>query len=182
MTDRNNIRTWSGVFFSPLDPSPENILPQDIAHALSLLCRANGHFRCFYSVGQHCLACYDEACARGLSREVRLACLLHDASEAFISDITRPVKHNLPEYLVIEKRLQDTIYRRFGIDPEDAEVMRNVSAIDDAMLYHEFLALSGYPLYDSVPEIASQPVFGFRPFEETEKSYLEILYKLTEDK
>ena len=149
---------------------------------LSLLCRANGHFRCFNSVGQHCLACCDEACARGLSREVRLACLLHDASEAFISDITRPVKHNLPEYLVIEKRLQDTIYRRFGIDPEDAEVMRNVSAIDDAMLYHEFLALSGYPLYDSVPEIASQPVFGFRPFEETEKSYLEILYKLTEDK
>ena len=122
-------------------------------------------------MGQHCLACCDEACARGLSREVRLACLLHDASEAFISDITRPVKHNLPEYLVIEKRLQDTIYRRFGIDPEDAEVMRN-----------EFLALSGYPLYDSVPEIASQPVFGFRPFEETEKSYLEILYKLTEDK
>lgn len=163
MTDRNNIRTWSGVFFSPFDPRPENILPQDIAHALSLLC-------------------CDEACARGLSREVRLACLLHDASEAFISDITRPVKHNLPEYLVIEKRLQDTIYRRFGIDPEDAEVMRNVSAIDDAMLYHEFLALSGYPLYDSVPEIASQPVFGFRPFEETEKSYLEILYKLTEDK
>ena len=92
------------------------------------------------------------------------------------------MKHNLPEYLVIEKRLQDTIYRRFGIDPEDAEVMRNVSAIDDAMLYHEFLALSGYPLYDSVPDIASQPVFGFRPFEETEKSYLEILYKLTEDK
>lgn len=118
----------------------------------------------------------------GFPGRIGLACLLHDASEAFISDITRPVKHNLPEYLVIEKRLQDTIYRRFGIDPEDAEVMRNVSAIDDAMLYHEFLALSGYPLYDSVPEIASQPVFGFRPFEETEKSYLEILYKLTEDK
>ena len=182
MTDKNNIRTWSGVFFSPLDPKPEDIKAEDIAHALSLLCRANGHFRCFYSVCQHCIACYDEACSRGLSREVRLACLLHDASEAFISDITRPVKHNLPEYLIIEKRLQDTIYRRFGIDPDDRDVMDRVTEIDDAMLYHEFLALSGYPLYDSVPEIASQPVLGLRPFEETEKNYLDILHTLTEDK
>lgn len=160
MTDRNNIRTWERRFFLAPRPQAREYPPA-------------GHRSCAVAAVPR-QRTFPMLLFRGVSTALRaatrhapggfpggrLACLLHDASEAFISDITRPVKHNLPEYLVIEKRLQDTIYRRFGIDPEDAEVMRNVSAIDDAMLYHEFLALSGYPLYDSVPEIASQPVFG----------------------
>ena len=183
MTDKNLIRTWSGVFFSPLSPAPENIRAEDIAHALSLLCHANGHFSCFYSVGQHCLACEAEAAAAGLPRETRLACLLHDASEAYISDITRPVKLGLPEYRIIEKRLQDTIYRRFGVDPEDDGIMREVSRIDDAMLYHEFLALGSCALFDSAPPKLTEPEFRFVPFEQTEKDYLEKLRSLyTEEK
>lgn len=178
MTDKRLIRTWSGVFFSPLEPHPEDICPEDIAHALSLLCRANGHFKCFYSVGQHCLACEAEARAAGLPRSVRLACLLHDASEAYISDITRPVKLGLPEYRVIEKRLQDTIYRRFGIDPEDSAVMSEVSRIDDTMLYHEFLALGGCALFDEAPPKLTDPEFTFRPFDEVERQYMETLMDL----
>lgn len=178
MTDKRLIRTWSGVFFSPLEPHPEDIRPEDIAHALSLLCRANGHFKCFYSVGQHCLACEAEARAAGLPRSVRLACLLHDASEAYISDITRPVKLGLPEYRVIEKRLQDTIYRRFGIDPEDSAVMSEVSRIDDTMLYHEFLALGGCALFDEAPPKLTAPEFTFRPFDEVERQYMETLMDL----
>lgn len=178
MGDKRFIRTWSGIFFSPLEPLPENILPEDMAHALSMLCRANGHFNSFYSVGQHCLACEQEAAAEGLSREIRLACLLHDGSEAYLSDITRPVKPFLPEYLEIEKRLQDTIYRRFGINPEDSELMREVSRIDDSLLYHEFLALSGFPLCDNAPNICSEPDFSFVPFEKTEKNYLNTLFSL----
>lgn len=181
MTDKRFIRTWSGIFFSPLDPLPQNIASVDIAHALSMLCRANGHFRSFYSVGQHCLACEAEAAAAGLPRETRLACLLHDASEAYISDITRPVKLGLPEYRVIEKRLQDTIYRRFGVDPENEAEMREVSRIDDAMLYYEFLELGGFPLYDSAPEKLTEPCFAFQPFTETERQYLDTLNKLLED-
>ena len=178
MTDKRLIRTWSGVFFSPLEPHPEDICPEDIAHALSLLCRANGHFRCFYSVGQHCLACEAEAHAAGLPRSVRIACLLHDASEAYISDITRPVKLGLPEYRVIEKRLQDTIYRRFGIDPEDSAVMSEVSRIDDTMLYHEFLALGGCALFDEAPPKITDPEFAFRPVDEVEVQYLKTLREL----
>ena len=186
MTDKRLIRTWSGVFFSPLEPHANDIHPEDIAHALSLLCRANGHFKCFYSVAQHCLACEDEAKTAGLSRETRLACLLHDASEAYISDITRPVKLGLPEYRVIEKRLQDTIYRRFGIDPEDREIMQEVSRIDDAMLYYEFLTLGGCALFDEAPPKLTEPVFDFRPFEHVEQQYFATLLSLynttTEDK
>lgn len=184
MTDKRLIRTWTGVFFSPLEPHPEDIRAEDIAHALSLLCRANGHFSCFYSVGQHCLACEAEAAAAGLPRATRLACLLHDASEAYISDITRPVKLGLPEYRVIEKRLQDTIYRRFGIDPDDTEVMSEVGRIDDTMLYHEFLALGGCALFDQAPLKITEPEFSFRDFKDVEQQYLETLNALynTEDK
>lgn len=178
MTDKKLIRTFSGVFFSPLEPLPDDIVPEDIAHALSLMCRANGHFRSFYSVGQHCLACESEARAAGLPVKTRLACLLHDASEAYISDITRPVKLGLPEYRAIEKRLQDSIYRRFGIDPQDSAVMREVSRIDDAMLYHEFLALTGHPLFDSAPEIITQPRFDFQPFDEVERQYMSVFNDL----
>lgn len=178
MTDKSLIRTYSGIFFSPLAPSPEDIVPEDIAHALSLMCRANGHFRSFYSVGQHCLSCEAEAHAAGLPRETRLACLIHDASEAYISDITRPVKLGLPEYRVIEKRLQDAIYRRFGIDPVDERIMREVTRIDDAMLYHEFLSLAGHPLFDVAPLILTRPDYGFVPFVETEKQYMSIFKEL----
>lgn len=178
MVPADHIYTYSGVSFSPLSPCEEDILAEDIAHALSYMCRANGHFKSFYSVAQHSLACEAEARARGLSREIRLACLLHDGSEAFISDITRPVKRQLTEYKEIEKRLQDVIYRRFGLDPEDSAVMTAVSQIDDAMLYHEFLELGGLALYENAPEISSSPDFGFVPFETTERTFLSTLNDL----
>ena len=69
--------------FDPLHPNTDLIDIEDIAHALSMLCRANGHFKSFYSVGQHCINCAKEAKARGYSSFVQLACLLHDASEAY---------------------------------------------------------------------------------------------------
>lgn len=107
------ITTSSKIHFTPVSPDPEQIVIRDIAHALSLMTRANGHFPEFYSVGQHCIHCYEEAVARKYSPFLCKACLLHDASEAYLADITRPVKQFLPGYLEIEKRLQDTIYEKF---------------------------------------------------------------------
>ena len=77
------ITTYTGIHFDPLAPTPEGLEIRDIAHALSLLCRGNGHVQTFFSVGQHCIHCALEAQARGMSRRVVLACLLHDASEAY---------------------------------------------------------------------------------------------------
>ena len=76
---------------------------KDIVHALSLLCWGGGHIKYFYSVAQHSINCMKEA--RGWSKRVQLACLLHDASEAYISDIIRPVKIYLFNYLEIENRI-----------------------------------------------------------------------------
>ena len=89
------ITTFTGEDFDPTEPDINKIKIEDIAHALSLICRANGHFIRFYSVGQHCINCANEAKARGLPELIQFACLFHDASEAYISDITSPVKKHL---------------------------------------------------------------------------------------
>ena len=78
----SEIMTHSKKMFDPLHPKTELIDIEDIAHALAMLCRANGHFKTFYSVCQHSINCMHEAVARGYSRRVQLGCLLHDASEA----------------------------------------------------------------------------------------------------
>ena len=94
----NVMNTWTGRQFDPLHMQPSDVSLEDIAHALSLLCRGGGHLDRFYSVGQHCINCAGEARARGWSDRLVLACLLHDASEAYISDIIRPVKIHLDNY------------------------------------------------------------------------------------
>ena len=89
------IYTVSKRKFYPLNPRIEDILIEDIAHALSMLARANGHFPFFHSVAQHSLECANEALARGYSEKIVLACLLHDGAEAYMSDVTTPVKSAL---------------------------------------------------------------------------------------
>ena len=95
----NTMTTYSGSKFDPMQMTPGDVYIEDIAHALSLLCRGGGQLTYFYSVGQHSLNCAAEAKARGWSERQQLACLLHDASEGYISDIIRPVKIYLTNYL-----------------------------------------------------------------------------------
>ena len=174
----SSIKTYTGVMFEPLNPNLELIDILDIAHALSMLCRANGHFRSFYSVGQHCINCMKEAAARGYSERVQLACLLHDASEAYLSDVTRPVKQELPKYLEIEKPLQDAIWIKYLGNPLSREEYAQVFEIDDVMLYHEFLSLMDTRLWDSEPRIYSAPRFAFMEFADCRELYLHFFSKL----
>ena len=132
------ITTVTGKHFYPLNPDQQNIDIEDIAHALSLICRANGHFRHFYSVAQHSLACAEEAAARGHSLTVVHGCLLHDASEAYLCDVTRPVKKHIPAYLQAEEKLQAVIWKRFiGRELTEAE-QAQIFEIDDHILSMEF--------------------------------------------
>ena len=107
------ITTYTGKHFDPIQPEPGVFDLTDISHALSLLCRGNGHMKHFYSVAQHSIACAEEAKARGYSARVQLGCLLHDASEAYLSDVTRPVKKDLDYYLKVEALLQDRLWAFF---------------------------------------------------------------------
>lgn len=176
----SRIMTCSHKMFDPLAPEPELIDIADIAHSLSMLCRANGHFRSFYSVGMHCINCAREAMARGYSRKVQLACLTHDASEAYLSDVTRPVKQELPRYREIEEPLQDAIWQKFLGEPLTEEENRLVFLIDDHILENEFPALMGAQLYDTVPALSSVPQFEFQSFQATEQEFLELFRELTQ--
>lgn len=176
----SRIMTCSHKMFDPLQPETELIDIGDIAHALSMLCRANGHFRSFYSVGMHCVNCANEAIARGYSRKVQLACLLHDGSEAYLSDVTRPVKEELPKYRQIEEPLQAVIWQKFLGEPLLPEEERLVFLIDDDILENEFPALMGAKLKETVPELASQPQFAFESFLKTEQEFLSLFRKLNE--
>jgi len=175
----STITTYTGRCFDPTQAVAEDIRIRDIAHALSLMCRANGHFPHFYSVAQHCVNCVKEAKARGYSERVQLGCLLHDASEAYLSDITRPVKEWLPYYRKVERRLQNLIYEQWLSPlPTDAE-RELIAAVDDALLYYEFKEISGR-------EIQAEPYpqcgcleFEWQGFSEMEEAYLQLFQELT---
>ena len=174
----NYILTYSKIKFYPLEPVKDDINIVDIAHSLSLMTRANGHFNHFFSVAQHSINCYWEAKSLGYSERVQLGCLLHDASESYISDITRPVKRNLPEYCVIEEKLQTIIYERFGLDDLSEEEQRLIKEVDDTLLHFEFDALMDVDIFDTPPAKSMEHDFSQRDFMSVEKEFITIYKRL----
>ena len=104
------ILTRSGILFALDAPTEAMIDIDDIAHALSNLCRFTGHTRLFYSVAEHSVLV-----SRLVPSHEALAALLHDASEAYLGDVSRPLKSLLPEYRIIEARVTEVIERRFSL-------------------------------------------------------------------
>ena len=128
MVSDGSITTHSGVRFWPLLPNPDDIWIDDIAHALSNQCRFAGHTCVFYSVAEHSVR-VSQLCRP----EDALWGLLHDASEAFLSDVPAPLKE-LPEYeayRAAECSLQGTIAVRFGLSTEQP---RSVTEADRTVL------------------------------------------------
>lgn len=173
------ILTYSKVVFCPMEPVEKDIRIEDIAHSLSLMTRANGHFIHFYSVAQHSINCCREALSRGYSGRVQLGCLLHDASESYISDLTRPVKRSLPAYSAIEDKLQSMIYRRFGLDDLSAAEKKQIEEVDDALLHFEFEALMETPIFDTPPKITMEHDFSQKDCPEVEREFIFYFNKLS---
>lgn len=171
------ITTYTGKHFDPVKPDMECVDIKDIAHALSLTCRGNGHVKTFFSVGQHCVYCALEAEARGYSRRVILGCLLHDASEAYMSDVPRPFKDVLPEYQHLEDKLIDLLAIHFLGSVLSEEEQRLVKEIDDDILYFDMIELLNVPQDGPKPKMRIELDYSFQPFEKTEKAYLAIYEK-----
>lgn len=103
------IMLHSGAWFDFCAPAESNFTIEDIAHGLSNICRYSGQCRSFYSVAEHSLLVSEVA--EGYEYEA----LLHDAAEAFLGDITRPLKQMLPEFKRIEAEVERAILDRFGV-------------------------------------------------------------------
>lgn len=119
------INTWMDTFtgkrFYPLDPNPDDICIEDIAHHLSNECRYGGACRFNYTVGQHCILG-----AKFVSEANRLPFLLHDASEAYLKDLLRGLKTQMPVYVEAEDKLQAIIYKKFGVLNVDYNEIKRV--------------------------------------------------------
>jgi len=138
-----NIQQKNGGAFYPFDPRPEEVDIESIAHALSNLCRYTGHCSGFYSVAQHSVL---------VSREVRidqaLWGLLHDAPEAYINDISRPLKKDMHVYrgnetnnrswsiTRCEEKIMEAIAARYGLDLATYDHVE-VKRADDVLLATE---------------------------------------------
>lgn len=135
------MQTVSGKAFWPIDPRPEELDIDDIAHALSMMCRYGGHVSKFYSVAEHSVLMAMKA--RDLfDKQTAKVALMHDATEAYLSDVIRPVKAHLGNYLGIEDRLWRVIAERFGLP---TVIPHAVHYLDNAILVDEMRALHVAP-------------------------------------
>lgn len=139
--EKSYLITYTGKHFYPFAPKAKDVDILDIAHSLSLLCRFNGHTKKFFSVAQHCCNAYDLA-----SNSNKFAALMHDSSEAYLSDVIRPIKPYLTNYYKIEKKLEVVLAKKFRYKyPYEEEV----KMVDDMLLHTELRDLFDNRRFDS---------------------------------
>ncbi len=151
------MQTFTGRAVWPIDPHPDDVDLLDIAHALAFQCRFGGHSRMHFSVAQHSILV-----SRLCPPPLRLAGLLHDASEAYVADIVRPLKRDLgPRYAEVETGWQWAIGRALGaivggpagdrLPGELAELAPQVKHADEVVLATEKRDLMATPPRDWQP-------------------------------
>jgi len=105
------IQTISGRQFNLSNIEPEAICLEDIAHSLSNICRFNGHTKSFYSVAEHCVVM-----SHLVPADAQAGALMHDAGEAYIGDISTPLKNLAPALGDIENRILEAVLQKYGIE------------------------------------------------------------------
>jgi 5'-deoxynucleotidase YfbR-like HD superfamily hydrolase len=173
------MQTYTGRKFWPMDPRPEDFDIEDIAHHLSNVCRYGGACRAFYSVAQHSvLVSQVIEYKAGASLHEQLWGLLHDASEAYLGDMVRPLKRSMPQYREAEHQVMAAIAERFGLDLREPAIVKQADTIllsteRRDLLNHE-LPWNADELVDPLPFI----IIPDSPFEAKER-FLERFAELT---
>jgi len=166
-------QTYTGKKFWIFDPKKEEIDIKDIAHSLALQCRFNGQCKKFYSIAQHSILV-----SKLVSEDQALAALLHDAPEAYIGDIIRPLKKFLPKFKKIELKIEKIIFKKFGVKNVNQEEIKKV---DNIALVTEKRDLMRDLVEKWIEEENHKPhhekIIPFNP-EESEKKFLDRFEEL----
>jgi hypothetical protein len=154
------IETHSGKKMYFLDPTPEMIDIDDIAHSLSLQCRFSGHTSQFYSVAEHSVNVAAE-----LADEVQLQGLLHDASEAYLLDVPSPVKQYLGGYKEMEEKLMKAIFAKFGVKWPMSIMVKEADHVMLKREAHVLIPSKGASWVDDFPTIweSNRVIEAYRP-------------------
>jgi uncharacterized protein len=157
------LQTFTGGCFWPLDPRPDEVRIEDIAHSLSMRCRYGGHSRAFYSVAEHSVLI-----SIAVPQQHALWGLLHDAAEAFSADVPRPLKQCLPDWKPMEARIMAAVCTRFGLPHAEPAA---VKAADNAILADERAALMATCAqeWDVLPPPLGVVIRGFAPWDAEER-------------
>ena len=124
MITTDYVSTYSGNRFYPLRPHIDKVAIEDIAHGLAYQCRFNGQTQVFYSIAQHSLIV-----ASLVPPRMRLTALLHDAAEAYLGDMVKPLKVLLPEFAALEDKVSAIIAATYGIDFSDYAPIKQADLI-----------------------------------------------------
>lgn len=175
----NYIETVSGKKFYFLDPKPEDFDIEDIAHALSMMCRFTGHCSHFYSVAEH-----SWHMSRMAQPDQQFACLLHDASEAYLPDMASPVKQHLPEFKAIERTILSRLFEAFGLDYPMSPIVKYLDLTMLSTEAHYLLPSRGHG-WEIWGEQRPRVQHNFRPIgmipEQAKRLFLDRFYELQKE-
>lgn len=193
-------QTFTGAKVNPMTLEPEDVRLEDVAHALSLICRFNGHCNRHYSVAQHSVAGAHVALSSGYwhtehehddRRDLALWFLIHDAAEAYLQDLPRPVKYAdkfFPDadwavgFREVEHHVQEVCnLSLLGIRQPSQEIEDDLRKLDDAMLATERHQLMGNPEieWDFLPPPLSGNFPVWHPAQ-AEKHFLSLFRELSQ--
>ena len=169
------ILTYTNKRFYALDPQPDDIDIRDIARALSMTCRFSGHVNAFYSVSQHSVLV-----SKLVPSDLALTALLHDAAEAYLTDIPTPIKRNMgmaKEYAAMEDKILEAVMKKYGgifpLPDEVEYVDHNIVGTEAIELFNEFPDW----VLDRNLNIFDVPIRPMMP-DEAERLFLERFYQL----
>lgn len=170
------MQTYVGKKFWPMDPRAEDVDIRDIAHSLAMQCRYAGHCRRFYSVAEHCVIMSDWLLPR-YGKRVALYALLHDASEAYLVDIPRPVKPHMIGYKSAENRVMNVVFDAFGLSQA---VPPEVKMADDRIIADELVNLEPMDWHADWDDPLGVPLRYYSP-ERAEHEFLVAFSFLTRE-
>lgn len=140
----DTIRTFEGNYVDVLNPDPGTIEIDDIAHGLSQICRFAGHTKKFFSVAQHSVECVQRLQGRTQDKKILLTMLMHDATEAYIGDLARPIKRRIPQYKTVENILMDVIATKYDLHFPFPPVIKKIDNLQLEIEHNGLMRCSQY--------------------------------------